>query len=631
MNQINSVKAKIGARAIGFFATPLTSAIDSICHATLFVSKTLTGIVITPVNVFLNNPKLCEYELSSALIHLANTVDSLVKSVILPFIALRNPEKAYHYISHEQGLSKQNAKLAEENEAIRLQLEDTKKNFSESEQKLQSLQKKSESHEKKLNELEAITKAKKNLEEDIIKVNEDLKLLMQRQQRPTPPTASPSTVPQPATPATSLAPVSSVALTNVGQVPPPPAPPPSLISTPSSPKIKTSKPAPSTVIEEKKSKDQNTPDSMQIAEAAKNKILKPASVRPASPKIPQAQPASELEQKLQQRQQTASKTPTLPTISESSPTITEQGDIKVSNVVFPEDLTQARIISPGPKNPEPTVQILSGEVKSHTVVPLPKYQPSSASSKDTGSSSSASTSATTTNSTPTSTTTTKSSTAVKSSVDAMDVLQYMKNSMDKTPTIAIEEIAEQEGTDPSEWEVGDNVEDLNDMREVLYIISNNQIKSVRPATVTSTSASHGASSASAPSSSAPSSSAPSAAALTQANVDREENEKKVNDLIDQHIRSKHRASFKQHMLLPAFRSRLKADLNIVINQLETALGIDNENNDLSQSRVLSNPALFASTLGNIGLQSQDVLRDKLNYYKNHVSLVLQTANELLKS
>ncbi len=119
--------------------------------------------------------------------------------------------------------------------------------------------------------------------------------------------------------------------------------------------------------------------------------------------------------------------------------------------------------------------------------------------------------------------------------------------------------------------------------------------------------------------------------MTQANVDREENEKKVNDLIDQHIRSKHRASFKQHMLLPAFRSRLKADLNIVINQLETALGIDNDNADLSQSRVLSNPALFASTLGNIGLQSQDVLRDKLNYYKNHVSLVLQTASELMKS
>jgi hypothetical protein len=108
-NQTNSIGRQLGARVVGFIATPLTSLVDTVMHAALFAAKTVTGVVITPINIILKNPKLLDFELSSALVHLARTTESLFHIAILPFIALVNPSKAHALMT---------SRLSQKNEEI---------------------------------------------------------------------------------------------------------------------------------------------------------------------------------------------------------------------------------------------------------------------------------------------------------------------------------------------------------------------------------------------------------------------------------------------------------------------------------------------------------------------------------
>lgn len=97
-NQSGRIGYQLGARVVGFFGTIGTGAIDVITHTALFGGKTLTGIIVSPLNLGLKNPKLVDFELSSALVHLSRAVNSLFNIAILPLITLWNPSKAHALI-----------------------------------------------------------------------------------------------------------------------------------------------------------------------------------------------------------------------------------------------------------------------------------------------------------------------------------------------------------------------------------------------------------------------------------------------------------------------------------------------------------------------------------------------------
>ena len=94
-NHSDSIILQLGSRLVGFTFSLITSVIDAQFHSFVFVGKSLTGIVITPVNAFLKNPNLEEFELSSAFVHLIRAVQSLFQTAVLPFIILLDPEKAH--------------------------------------------------------------------------------------------------------------------------------------------------------------------------------------------------------------------------------------------------------------------------------------------------------------------------------------------------------------------------------------------------------------------------------------------------------------------------------------------------------------------------------------------------------
>jgi hypothetical protein len=98
---------KCASRIIGFVTIPFTALADSCAHLTLGSGKLCTGLIVSPYNFLVESSRpdykiAKDFEISSAFIHLVRVIESLVFTVLLPFICLLNPARAegltHHYL-----------------------------------------------------------------------------------------------------------------------------------------------------------------------------------------------------------------------------------------------------------------------------------------------------------------------------------------------------------------------------------------------------------------------------------------------------------------------------------------------------------------------------------------------------
>ncbi|WP_068469520.1 hypothetical protein [Candidatus Protochlamydia phocaeensis] len=145
LNQSNYlVLGKMGSRVAGVVILPLASLADAFIHVSLCGVKIVTGTLVSPYNFFASKffPTYTvsrEWELSSMLIHLARVVECVFTTVIVPFICLFDPARAYQFMSHrykaqetrnqsqEQALTEEIDQLQERIERLESKLQNTLK------------------------------------------------------------------------------------------------------------------------------------------------------------------------------------------------------------------------------------------------------------------------------------------------------------------------------------------------------------------------------------------------------------------------------------------------------------------------------------------------------------------------
>jgi len=100
----HTVFGPVAARIGGAVSIPFVAIADTFIHAGLTVGKTLTGVFVSPYNCIAactSLPKAPrDLELSSAMIHLMRTVESVFTVAIFPVVCLFNPDRAWQMMEH---------------------------------------------------------------------------------------------------------------------------------------------------------------------------------------------------------------------------------------------------------------------------------------------------------------------------------------------------------------------------------------------------------------------------------------------------------------------------------------------------------------------------------------------------
>lgn len=99
LNNNGTVQGYFFSRSIGLVAIPFTCLADAAVHISLCALKIIIGFGVSYYNAvtYLLFPEYrasTEFELSSSLIHVLRTCESLSKSCILPFLCVLNPIRA---------------------------------------------------------------------------------------------------------------------------------------------------------------------------------------------------------------------------------------------------------------------------------------------------------------------------------------------------------------------------------------------------------------------------------------------------------------------------------------------------------------------------------------------------------
>ncbi|CRX37444.1 hypothetical protein [Estrella lausannensis] len=116
-SQNHPVIGKVGARVIGVMVTPVASVIDAIAHLILFGSKLVVATVLLPYNFIatLFIPSIAlpkDLEISSSLVHLTRTAESVIGIVTLPVMCIFDPGRA-SLIANHKNYTQDNGKPAE--------------------------------------------------------------------------------------------------------------------------------------------------------------------------------------------------------------------------------------------------------------------------------------------------------------------------------------------------------------------------------------------------------------------------------------------------------------------------------------------------------------------------------------
>lgn len=105
-SQNHPIMGKVGARVIGVVVTPLASAIDAIAHLILFGAKLVIATVLLPYNFIatLFIPSIAlpkDLEISSSLVHLTRSAESVIGIVTLPVMCFFDPGRASAIANHK--------------------------------------------------------------------------------------------------------------------------------------------------------------------------------------------------------------------------------------------------------------------------------------------------------------------------------------------------------------------------------------------------------------------------------------------------------------------------------------------------------------------------------------------------
>lgn len=98
LNNSGTVEGMIFSRAIGFVSLPFTCLADFAVHISFAALKIITGIGSLFYNLlaygfFPSYRATSEYELSSSIIHIMQTIQSLIRGIFFPFLCAIDPEK----------------------------------------------------------------------------------------------------------------------------------------------------------------------------------------------------------------------------------------------------------------------------------------------------------------------------------------------------------------------------------------------------------------------------------------------------------------------------------------------------------------------------------------------------------
>jgi hypothetical protein len=103
LNQSSYILGPITARVMGVVVIPFSALADVFSHGSLALLKGGIGLILLPYNCvamafFPEHSLPKDLELSSAMVHLMRTIDSLSIGVFLPFLVLLNPTKANQFL-----------------------------------------------------------------------------------------------------------------------------------------------------------------------------------------------------------------------------------------------------------------------------------------------------------------------------------------------------------------------------------------------------------------------------------------------------------------------------------------------------------------------------------------------------
>lgn len=104
-NNNDPALGKLGARLVGFIATPATAALDAVAHSLFFVGKLYLGLILAPYHfaaakINVKTAVNHDLEIGSALVHLARAIDSLFRIAYLPLLILCNPDKGFAFADY---------------------------------------------------------------------------------------------------------------------------------------------------------------------------------------------------------------------------------------------------------------------------------------------------------------------------------------------------------------------------------------------------------------------------------------------------------------------------------------------------------------------------------------------------
>lgn len=103
-NSAYAFSGPLASRIIGIATLSLASLADALLHSVACFGVGMTGIIVSPFNFlafafFPEYSRSENFELSSSLVHLMMSVESLFNAAILPFLCLLNPDRASRWMS----------------------------------------------------------------------------------------------------------------------------------------------------------------------------------------------------------------------------------------------------------------------------------------------------------------------------------------------------------------------------------------------------------------------------------------------------------------------------------------------------------------------------------------------------